>query len=415
MAIRPNSIVMRFLFYSHDGMGLGHLRRNQAIAAALVELAPSARVLLATGADEVSSLGLPPNVDLLKLPGLRKTANNHYSSRRLGLLPDEMLTLRSQLLQGSVVSFQPDVVLVDKHPCGACGELRAAIKTARASGARVALGLRDILDDARTVLQEWEPAGVHQFIEDYYDRILVYGEPKVFDVAAEYRFPSGLVERTKYCGYVVNHTRCSWPPAHCPFCVVPERDGRPRVVATVGGGEDGYSLLKAFLGAAADVPWQCLAVTGPLVGRADLERLAEAAAAGGVALRTFVPCLPHQFSQTDCLVCMGGYNTLAEAVSRGVPSVCVPRTRPRTEQLLRAHLFDRLGLLEMIHPGELSSATLRNAIERALQRPRQPAQQRMHSALRYDGGPRAARMLLDLAAGPPEPQPQRLAAARADL
>jgi hypothetical protein len=40
---------MRFLFYSHDGYGLGHTCRNLAIARALTELAPRASVLLATG------------------------------------------------------------------------------------------------------------------------------------------------------------------------------------------------------------------------------------------------------------------------------------------------------------------------------------------------------------------------------
>src|SRR5881628_1458544 len=76
---------MRVLFYSHDGMGLGHVRRHLAIASALVEAAPEAKVLVVTSVDEVSRLGLPPNVDTLRLPALRKVANNEYSSRRLGL------------------------------------------------------------------------------------------------------------------------------------------------------------------------------------------------------------------------------------------------------------------------------------------------------------------------------------------
>jgi len=74
---------MRFFLYSHDGVGLGHVRRHLAIASAMAELAPNAQILLATSIDEVSHLGLPPNVDTLKLPGLRKLANNEYSSRRL--------------------------------------------------------------------------------------------------------------------------------------------------------------------------------------------------------------------------------------------------------------------------------------------------------------------------------------------
>ena len=100
---------MRFLFYSHDGLGLGHTRRNLAIAAALTELCPEASMLLATGADYVSRLGLPPHVDILKLPGLRKVSNGEYSSRHLRIgvqwlyagtnrdFPQQMLTNTYQL------------------------------------------------------------------------------------------------------------------------------------------------------------------------------------------------------------------------------------------------------------------------------------------------------------------------------
>jgi len=73
---------MRFFFYSHDGMGLGHVRRHIAIAAALHETAPEVQVLLATSVDEVASLGLPPIVDIIKLPGLRRIAITEFSSRR---------------------------------------------------------------------------------------------------------------------------------------------------------------------------------------------------------------------------------------------------------------------------------------------------------------------------------------------
>jgi predicted glycosyltransferase len=78
-----STLRMRFLFYSHDGPGLGYTRRNLAIASALTALEPRASVLLAVGADYVSGNGLPPRVDILKLPGLRKITNGHYSARHL--------------------------------------------------------------------------------------------------------------------------------------------------------------------------------------------------------------------------------------------------------------------------------------------------------------------------------------------
>src|SRR5216684_3426637 len=86
---------MRFLFYSHDGLGLGHTRRHLAIASALTELAPGSAILLATGADDVERLGLPAQVEILKLPGLRKVANDRYASRRLSIPVAEIRSLRS--------------------------------------------------------------------------------------------------------------------------------------------------------------------------------------------------------------------------------------------------------------------------------------------------------------------------------
>src|SRR5215831_5631478 len=128
---------MRFFFYSHDGMGLGHVRRQIAIAAALRELEPNAQVLLATSVDDVAGLGLPPNVDTLKLPGLRKIANGDYSGRRLGIPKSQLRSFRSAVLRAAVEAFRPDAVLVDKHPFGVKGELTPALMAAKSRGSRL--------------------------------------------------------------------------------------------------------------------------------------------------------------------------------------------------------------------------------------------------------------------------------------
>src|ERR1041385_6218347 len=125
---------MRFLFYSHDGLGLGHTRRHLAVAAALGELRPDVSILLATGADYVARLGLPSHVEVLKLPSLRKAGNNHYSSRRLRIAGAEIRALRSDLLLATVKGFRPDLVLVDKHPFGASGEFKSGLKALRQIG-----------------------------------------------------------------------------------------------------------------------------------------------------------------------------------------------------------------------------------------------------------------------------------------
>src|SRR5262249_54059742 len=161
-------------------------RRQIAIAAALYKAAHHVHVLLATSVDEIPSMGLPPNVDTLKLPGLRKVANGDYSSRRLGIPKRDMHKLRSALLLEAVKAFGPDIVLVDKHPFGARGELEPALQAAKSMGARLVLGLRDILDNPVAVKQEWEREHVQQRLCDYFDLVLVYGVREVFDSVRAY-------------------------------------------------------------------------------------------------------------------------------------------------------------------------------------------------------------------------------------
>src|SRR5258705_6825230 len=122
---------MRFLFYSHDSLGLGHTRRHIAVAAALTRIAPRCSVLLATGADDISRVGLPAHIEVLKLPGLRKIQNETYGSRRLQVPAEDIRAIRADLLKSVAKSYRPDGVLVDKHPFGAKGEFRAALKEVR--------------------------------------------------------------------------------------------------------------------------------------------------------------------------------------------------------------------------------------------------------------------------------------------
>src|SRR5438445_781765 len=235
----------RFLFYAHDGLGLGHTRRNLAIAAAVVERDPEAAILLATGIEDFGKLGIPRNVGILKLPALRKVENGRYVARRLPVSPEDVLALRGALLKAAVDSFRPDVLLAAKHPFGAAGELTPALDSLRTIGARTALGLRDILDSGRIVAKEW--SGDHQSrVSEVYDRIFVYGSRALFDPIAEYQFPKRLAERTHFCGYVVNRVRNVWRSGDAFPAPEPECRSRPLVLATPGGGEDGFPLLELF-------------------------------------------------------------------------------------------------------------------------------------------------------------------------
>ena len=396
---------LRFLLYSHDGLGFGHARRNLAIATALTLADPEAAVLLATSADEVHSLGIPPRVDVVKLPGLRKVANEKYTGRRLAVGGTSVLAVRNSLLQATVDSFKPAVILADKHPLGARGELEPALIAVRGAGGRTALGFRDILDEPAQVKAEWAGADIPKAIAEYYDRVLVYGHPAVVDPVVDYGLPAALAPRLRYCGYV-----CTPPPrdgmTRDALPLLSSSDRRPVVLATAGGGEDGWAILECFIAAAATADWRAIVVAGSQSTPEKRQALREAAAAAGVTYYTFVRGLDAWFDMVDALVCMGGYNTLAEAVSRGTPTVCVPRVVPRTEQLIRAEAFAGLGLLRYIHPDRLDPSTLQREVDAALESPREQVADRARLKLGFDGAEQAAGQLLQLAsqgASPPLP------------
>jgi predicted glycosyltransferase len=376
----------RFLFYSHDGLGLGHVRRNLTVAAALVEIDPKASVLVATSTDEADRFGLPPRVDILKLPGLRKLDNERYAARRLRLPWRDIRAVRTQLLVAAVESFRPDAVLADKHPLGVDGELEPALAEARAAGARAALGCRDVLDEPSAVRHEWQERGLFERIAEHHDRVLVYGQPDVLDPRREYGFPPNVAAMTRFCGYVVSPT--------APRSANGRRHDRPRVLATAGGGEDGATLLATFVKAAARAGWEAAVVSGPQCPRA--RKLRGLASNAGISFRRFVPNLTAEFPSLDALVCMGGYNTLTEAAACGVRTVCVPRVRPRREQLIRAKAFARRRLVRLLEPERLGPAALSAEVESALEAPAPPESDA--PGLDFEGAPRAAHELLELAA-----------------
>lgn len=363
-----------------------------------MNIAPDASVMLATGADEVYRLGVPPNVEVLKLPGLRKVANEQYAARRLQIRATEIRELRCALLKATVRSFRPDVMLVDKHPIGASGELRPALDILKAAGGRAVLGLRDILDERGQVIREWARHDLHHLIDHYYDQVLVYGHESVLDPVREYGLPAPVAQRTHFCGYVLNPSGGVGRSTDSPPEFLAGARARPVVLATPGGGEDGFQLLEAFIRASVGAPWQGVVVTGPMLPADGGRALQRLGTESGVLFYTFVPALSEWFGLVDGLVCMGGYNTLVEAIYRGAPTVCVPRTTPRTEQLIRARAFAGLGLLRAVEPEGLDAASLQREIAAMLKLSRRDVLNRAHACFSFDGARRAAEYLAELAA-----------------
>jgi predicted glycosyltransferase len=363
---------LRVLTYSHDGYGMGHLRRSLKIASRLVEWEPAASVLVATGSRVAHRFELPESVDYLKLPAITKLANDRYVADGLRLDAEEVFAVRSAVLQAAVRHYAPDILLVDRYPLGVSRELEPALRALRSRrpDAQVILGLRDILDDPAVVREEWQRKGHQQAIAEYYDRVLVYGDPRVYDAVTEYGLVDPVARMVSFTGYLGD--------AHAGETAAQVRarlgvGDQPLAVCTVGGGKDAGHIANAFLDAMEHMReqgWKGLLVTGPCLD--ERERAVVTARAGllGIPTDTFVADLPAHLAAADVAVAMGGYNTMCELLALAVPAVVIPRTTPRVEQLIRAARFAELGAIEVLHPDRLSGATLQRAMTRRAAVPR---------------------------------------------
>jgi predicted glycosyltransferase/nucleoside-diphosphate-sugar epimerase len=344
------------VLYSHDTYGLGHLRRNLAIAHAMIEREPRTRVVMLTGQPVADEWRRQTPVELVSLPAVVKVGAEEYRpvARRSvpGLLAERAGTIASTLMR-----FHPRTVLVDHAPLGMKGELLLALQLMRERhpDTHIVLGLRDILDDPRTVVQTWRDEGVYEVLESSYDAVLVYGCPELFDVRELYELPTAVRARTTFTGYVAKAPEMEARPAGSLPWSVPTGGG-PRFLVTGGGGGDAAELLAAFLGAWPAISGQtggsAVLVAGPRMAGAERVGLASTAAAmPDIRLLESSVSMLTLISEADVVVSMGGYNTVVEALSARRPLIIVPRLAPRREQLIRARVMTDLGLAWSVLPG----------------------------------------------------------------
>jgi predicted glycosyltransferase len=353
---------IRVVLYSHDTMGLGHMRRNLLIAQALSRPPLRAVVLLIAGSRRATAFSLPRSTDCLTLPSLQKEPDSTYRPRRLAVELQELIQLRAGAIRSAVTSFEPDLLIVDNVPRGAVRELDPTLEEIRERGrTRCVLGLRDVLDAPARVQRDWTKAANEDAIRSFYDAIWVYGDRAVYDLAREYGFAPDIAARVRYTGYLD-------PRARLKLVRNNGGDNASRLLrlphdrfalCLVGGGQDGANLAEAF--AHADLPpgLDGVIVTGPFMEEALQARL-QGLAAGRPRLSVveFVREPMQLAARAERLVAMGGYNTTCEAVSLGKRTLIVPRVVPRTEQLIRATNFQARGLVEVLRPDSLSSRAL---------------------------------------------------------
>lgn len=356
--------------YSHDSVGLGHARRNRALAYALAADLPRltgqrVRGLLIAGHPDATADSLPPGWDWLVLPGFTHTRQG-YMSRSLDVSTERLWHLRSATATAALEAMSPDLFIVDRHAFGVDDELLPALETLRAAGTRCVLGMREVLDTPEVAAAEWERIGGASAVAHYYDAVWVYGDRNVYDPVATGEVPAELADRTHFTGYL-SHGR--------PDDLLTEssvRAERPYVLTMVGGGSDGGHIGLAAARAALPTGHRHLILTGPQMPAEDHQSILDAARSSAdsqqIKVSRNAPHVPHLVREAAAVVSMGGYNSLAEIMATTTPALIVPRNGRRQEQLRRAQALAAAGAADALHPEKLTPQALSGWLEEAVSR-----------------------------------------------
>jgi predicted glycosyltransferase len=360
------------LMYSHDTYGLGHIRRTMAIASHI--LAPHINILILTGSPIAGRFDFAEGIDFVRIPGMIKMTNEEYLPLSIKINPGHALEIRKSIIKTTAKTFQPHLLIVDKEPLGLKKEVLPTLRWMRRAlpKARTVLGLRDIMDDAETVRADWENRDTYETLDALYSEIWVYGNREFYDPIREYAIPPSVSRKIQFVGYI---PRIS--PADDSVQEFREEYGLSKdqklVLVTTGGGGDGYGLMDAYLSmmesGPTPPPFQSVLVTGPFMPvekRHDV--FARAERLGAIAFM-FFRRMEKILSAADLVVSMGGYNTLCETLSQGTVTLVIPRETPRKEQLIRAEVFRKQGLVDYLPWRNLTPERMREKVYHMLDNP----------------------------------------------
>jgi pimeloyl-ACP methyl ester carboxylesterase len=225
------------------------------------------------------------------------------------------------------------------------------------------------------------------------DRAVFVGNPE--DIVAD-RFGPGLPlirdwtsEHYAFSGYVTGFDPASVADREALRAELGYRPGEPVCVVTVGGSAVGGHLLRRVVAAYGEasrrVPGlRMVVVTGPRIDPTSL------GAASGVQVRDFVPDLYKHLAASDLAIVQGGLTTGMELTAAQRPFIYIPLRHHFEQNYHVAHRLGRYGAGRRLDYDDLTPETLAEAIAKEIERV--PA----YRPVETDGAARAAALLAEL-------------------
>ena len=355
----------RLLFYCQHSLGIGHLTRSFALAAALTE---RFHVVFLNGGRLPPGLPVPPGIERIDLPPLGMDDGHTVVSRDAAHDVAQAQARRLALILEAQQRHRPAVLLVELFPFGRkkfAGEILPLIRAARnqaGAPALIACSLRDILVDARRDQQQHDDRA-RWLADRYFDAVLVHADPSFARLEDSFHPRRPMRVPVHYTGYVV--------PVRAPHASAPRG---AHLLVSAGGGIVGEGLFRAALqarpmlgrGLHESLPMRLVA--GPFLPEPQWLALQQAAhGIDGVELVRQVPDMVAEMRAARASISQCGYNTALDIVVAGVPALVVPYEAPgENEQTVRAARMAALGAMQHMSAAALDGPRLAAQIDALL-------------------------------------------------
>ena len=372
------------LYYVQHLLGVGHVFRTMRIVAGLTEA--GFEVDLIYGGQKLENFrSFGANVHFLPSLNSARGDFSHLVTADGTVADDRYRDERRKQVLEILAATKPDILVTEAFPFGRRQmhfELLPLMDAALAMDKKpkIFASIRDILQEGN---KESKDRQTVDLVNRYFDGVLVHGDRDLVELSATFPFSAEIEDKLHYTGIVTPATS-DMPSATSQF----------DVVVSAGGGLLGRELMFAAAEAKdnsvlKDARW-CF-VTGPYMAADDRERLS----GFGVETHRFLPDLHQVLISAELSISLTGYNTVADIMAAGCRAIVAPQWNEKeTEQLRRAELLSKLGLVEMLQHDEKTATAINAAIERVMTAPRPD-----WSKIRQDGAAETARILRQALAG----------------
>jgi len=325
-----------FIVFQYSN-GVGHLTQCSTIAKALNSIS---HVTMFSGGRRIEGYSAPPGVDFVQLPATRWdfAADAFPVPVDPGYTTAEIEHLRSELLVDSYLRIKPRIVITEHFPFSArrWGKILNELFDAINKEKKRPIVICSIRAHPRT--RDADAAWINKQLRENFSCVLHHADPKLFPLTS-----LGPYIQAALSGISV------WQTGFIRRPLVPMDRDRPSkglLLAVGGGGAFGAKLLKRWINAArAGSPdlFPINAVCGPLMDAND-RKILRAEQDVNITVHDWVANMDELIGSSRAVVCMGGYNTLVEALSLKKPVLAFPHSEAG-DQVFQVNALHSQGML----------------------------------------------------------------------